>query len=69
MVATTLDARDKQVDISSVMRTDHITPGIITSARFDTGTDTPGFIDTAHNIQNSRTDRNRWLARVSDSPY
>ena len=43
VVATTLDARDRRVDTTSVMPTDAIVAGGLGLASFATATDTPGF--------------------------
>ena len=48
MIATTLDARYMPVDMCASMYTEAIVPGAITSARFDTATDTPDFLGTVH---------------------
>ena len=47
VTVTTLDSRHRNIDRSLSMVTNEIVVGALESASFDTGTDTPGFLDTA----------------------
>ena len=48
VVVTTKDSQDKDIDTTPSLSTDAIVVGALSGAlTFDTGTDTPGFLDTA----------------------